>query len=308
MRDYKTTETLLYLDNVELGYGRGSDYKCILKDIKIEEKDVVCEELTTGQVIAIVGRSGRGKSTLFKSLTGLVKPKSGSVLIRDMKSNKPNAAKMVHEGDVGFVDQKYTLFRHKTVIQTLMSAQRNKKSDPIERPKDVKLMEKVKFLIMYPVYKWRSARANHAAKREIAKQYLEDWGLAAHAKKYPCELSGGQRQRTAIIEQMLSSGPYMVFDEPFSGLDVGNIKSVKKYFAKISEANELNTIIFSTHDMKLAVELADSIYVIGHKDGCEDYSTVVKHYDLKEMGLAWQEFGPQHLELLTELTNTVENS
>lgn len=286
-RDYKTTETVLYLDNVELGYGKGNEYKCILKDISLEEKDVVCEQMTTGQVIAIVGRSGRGKSTLFKALTGLVKPKSGQVLVRDTASALPNAAKVVCEGDVGFVDQKYTLFRHKTVMQILMSAQRKNR---------------------VPFYKIKDRRKLNAEKMQVAEQMLADWGMTEHKDKYPCELSGGQRQRTAIIEQMLSSGHYIVLDEPFSGLDVGNIKSVKKSFAKISQSHEMNTIIFSTHDMKLAVELADSIYVIGHKDGCTDYSTVVKHYDLKEMGLAWQDFGPQHLDLLNELTTLVENS
>ena len=100
----------------------------------------------------------------------------------------------------------------------------------------------------------------------------------------------------------------MVFDEPFSGLDVGNIENVKSAFKLIQESHELNTIIFSTHDINLAVELADSIYVIGHKDGIKDYSTVVKHYDLKEMGLAWEKFGPEHLNLVNEIKKDLINS
>lgn len=93
----------------------------------------------------------------------------------------------------------------------------------------------------------------------------------------------------------------MVFDEPFSGLDVGNIEKVKEAFNRILSSDNLNTIIFSTHDIKLAVELADSIYVIGHPEGVTDYSTILKHFDLKEMGIAWTEYGEQHRALVGEI-------
>ena len=130
---------------------------------------------------------------------------------------------------------------------------------------------------------------------------MEKWGLLEHKDKYPCELSGGQRQRTAIIEQLLTSKHFMIFDEPYSGLDVGNIETVKESFDLILNSNELNTIIFSTHDINLAVEMADSIYVIGHPEGITDYSTVIKHFDLKEMDLAWKTFGAGHLSLVKEI-------
>ncbi len=78
----------------------------------------------------------------------------------------------------------------------------------------------------------------------------------------------------------------MILDEPFSGLDVGNIEKVKTSFQKILDADEYNTIIFSTHDIRLAAELADSIYIIGNPEGVTDYSTILKHYDLKKMGFS----------------------
>ena len=115
--DFHFKETLLYVENLSVAY----DGVTIIKDISLIEKDVVRNGIdNTGQIIAIIGRSGRGKSTFFKAITGLVEPQTGKVLIKDFKSTEENGAKPVTEGDIGFVDQKYTLFRHKTVKQTLL--------------------------------------------------------------------------------------------------------------------------------------------------------------------------------------------
>lgn len=280
MENYEIKQTILYVDNVSIGYDDG---KPVLKNVCMVEKDVVRTGVNaTGQIIAVVGRSGRGKSTLFKVLTGLYKPTEGKVLITNNENaSQEESAKEVHQGDVGFVDQKYTLFRHKTIYQIMMYA--------LNRCENRKTLSK-------------------EDKAKVINEQLEKWGLLEHKDKYPCELSGGQRQRTAIIEQLLTSKHFMVFDEPFSGLDVGNIESVKESFELISTSNELNTVIFSTHDIGLAVELADSIYVIGRPEGVTDYSTVIQHYDLKELGLAWSKFGPQHLDLVNKIKSDLLKS
>jgi len=274
MQQYQELDTILYVENLCVGY----DGKQILKDVNIIEKNVIREgHSSTGQVIAFIGRSGRGKSTLFKALTGLLKPTSGQVLITDLRTQDVNDAKEIAEGDMGFVDQKYTLFRHKTVEDICRYAMRK-----LNQPK--------------------------SEKEEIVTKYLDDWGLAEHRKKYSCELSGGQRQRTAIIEQILSSKRFMILDEPFSGLDVGNIEKVKIAFERIKDDNEYNTIIFSTHDIKLAIELADSIYIIGFPEGVTNYSTVVKHYDLKAMGLAWTEYSDNHRAVYNDIKDLLLKS
>ena len=111
---YTETSTVLYVENLSVGY----DGKTILKDVNFIEKDIVREgHESTGQTIAFIGRSGRGKSTLFKALTGLLKPTTGQILITDLSTEDKEDAKVLTEGDMGFVDQKYTLFRHKTITQ-----------------------------------------------------------------------------------------------------------------------------------------------------------------------------------------------
>jgi ABC-type nitrate/sulfonate/bicarbonate transport system ATPase subunit len=271
---YEQKDTILHVENLSVAYGD----KTIISNINFTERNVVRPDKAQGQTIAFLGRSGRGKSTLFRALTGLEEPTTGTVLIPDF--SKPitggqQPAKKVEEGDVGFVNQKYTLFRHKTIYQTLLFALRNTQLSPSQ-------------------------------KEEKIMHYLKDWGLEANRNQYPNELSGGQRQRTAILEQLLSSGYYMVLDEPFSGLDVGNISNVKNAFKLINDSNELNTVIFSTHDIELAVELADSIYILGYAkkdDGnMGSVGTLLKNYDLKQMGLAWNgTFGVGHLELVKEI-------
>lgn len=268
--EFSFKETLLYVENISVQY----DDVTVIKDINLVEKDVVrANQECTGQMIAIVGRSGRGKSTFLKALTGLVQPSSGKILIKDFESAEVGAAKMVKEGDIGFVDQRYTLFRHKTVYQTLKFALRKTKLAPQEREAKI-------------------------------TSYLQEWGLEKFKDKYPNELSGGQRQRTAIIEQLFSSDKLIVLDEPFSGLDVGNIADVKKSFDLLCASSEYNTVLFTTHDLELAIELAQSIYVIGHPtiDGKQQsYGTVVAKYDLREMGLAWKEYGVEHARLHREI-------
>jgi polar amino acid transport system ATP-binding protein len=271
---YNSTNILLQVNNLSAGY----DGKAILKDINFTEKDIVRTNVhSTGQIIAFIGRSGRGKSTLFKTLTGLLKPIAGEMLINELKIDDPTKAKLLREGDIGFVDQKYTLFRHKTINDIC-------------------------------VYAMRNSTLSTGEKNTIIKDYLNEWGLFEHKDKYPCELSGGQRQRTAIIEQLLSNKHFMIFDEPCSGLDVGNIERVKESFDHISRTDERNTIIFSTHDIRLAVELADSIYILGFPQNTQEYSTIVKHYDLKQMGLAWKPFDVNHLELVENIKKVLLNS
>lgn len=268
--EHQYKETLLYVENISVQY----DGVTIIKDINLIEKDVIRDSHTcTGQVIAIVGRSGRGKSTFLKALTGLVQPQTGKILIKDFSSTVPDAAKVVKEGDIGFVDQRYTLFRHKTVYQALKFALR--KTTLTTEEKEAKIA-----------------------------QYLLEWGLEKFRDKYPNELSGGQRQRTAIIEQLFSSDQLIVMDEPFSGLDVGNITDVKKSFNLLCNTSDYNTVIFTTHDLELAIELAQSIYVIGYPtvNGLlQPYGTVVAHYDLREMKLAWTEYGVEHARLHKEI-------
>src|SRR6185369_15336791 len=103
MMPYNKLNTLLKVDNVSKSYGN----KQILHNINFDIKNIVRPNLTQGQVISLIGKRGCGKSTLFKILSGLNEPTTGTVLI--------DGTKPVKAGDMGVVPQNYLLFNHRSV-------------------------------------------------------------------------------------------------------------------------------------------------------------------------------------------------
>jgi ABC-type multidrug transport system ATPase subunit len=266
---YTVSEDLIIAENISVVFGN----KTIIRNIGTPQipfviKDVHRSNVHQGQTVAVLGRSGRGKSTFFKVLTGIINPNTGSVKIPDQKNI--GSYKSICEGDVGFVQQNFPLSRNQTVYQMLEDAA-------------------------------KQGGITGQAAEGIINDQLKDWGLVDQKNNAANQLSGGQKQRVAIIEQLLCSHFFMVFDEPFSGLDVINIDDVKESFRKITTSAEINTIIFSTHDIELAVELADQIYIIGYEQNTsnqfEPGGTIVGYYDLKQLNLAWQDYSSDHRDL-----------
>lgn len=273
MNLYSEHNCLIEINNLHVQYGN----KVILRDIGTETipfriNDVHREGIIQGQTIAILGRSGRGKSTFFRSLVGLEKPSKGRIIIP--KDFKGGEYKNIEEGDVGFVQQTFPLSRNQSVYEMLEDA--------------VSMSD-----------------SKGAEKEKVITQYLTEWGLLAQKNQYPNQLSGGQRQRVAIIEQLLCSHYFIVLDEPFSGLDVKNIEEVKDALQKLTSTSEVNTVIFSTHNIELAVSIADSIYLIGYeKDEHGNFKaggTILTHYDLKKLGIAWTPYSKEHIDIAEKL-------
>ncbi len=277
--NYIQAEPLVSLTGVNKSYGR----KVILRNIGADTNPFIIYNISRvgmlqGQTVAIVGESGSGKSTLFKIIAGILRPTSGMVTIPN--PGVPNSYREVKGGDIGFVQQTYPLSRNQTVRSMLRDAA-------------------------------RQGGLKGSQVDETVNLYLDAWGLTMQANLSRSQLSGGQRQRVAIIEQILCSHHFIIFDEPFSGLDVRNIEDVKESFAKITTTSELNTVIFSTHDIHLAIELSDLVVVLGYeKDEHGNRipgGTIVKTFDLKAMGLAWQSYSPAHREVATEVQNIIKN-
>lgn len=244
--------------------------KPVLHDVNFEVKNIHRDGCVQGQVIAILAPSGTGKTQLFKRLSGLEPPTAGQVLIGP--EQKP-----VRAGMVGVVPQNYLLFDHRTVGSSLTLAARMREPD-------------------------------HAKAKEKVMEMLHEFGLADKFNCYPQELSGGQRQRISIAEQLLSSNHFLLMDEPFSGLDILMKKVVCDVINAVSNRDEMNTIIFSTHDIESAVMIADTILPLGRDHDASGKPLPGAHIqhpiDLAERGLAWHpdiEHMPGFLDTVSEI-------
>lgn len=242
----------------------------ILRDLSLEIKNVTRPGMTQGQVVGLLAPSGMGKTQLFRCIAGLKVPDSGGVFLN-------GSATSVKAGEVGVVAQNYPLFAHLTVMTNMMLAARRKIKDPAQ------------------------------AKEAIA-QLLDRFGLGDRINNYPHELSGGQQQRVAILQQVVCSGHLLLMDEPFSGLDPIMKEHVQGLISQLAAADELNSIILTTHDIESAVATCDTILLLGRDKDAQGNlipgARVQHSYDLMQMGLAWHpqiESLPAFHELTTEI-------
>lgn len=243
-------DTLVKVDHVSHEIAE----KFILRDVDAEIKDVQTGDgVVRGQIVACVGPSGIGKTTLFNILSGLVKPTSGRVLVNvGMEQVKP--------GLVGVVTQDSRIFPHRTVLGNLVVAGMQTKL------------------------------SRHEA-TEKSIEFLNWLSIADLSDHYSNQISGGERQRVAILQQLMCSDHFILLDEPFSGLDFVNKNRVCELIMKVANADELNTFIITTHDLRTAAMIADHIWMMGRdKDAAGSIipgAYIKKVYDLIERDLCW---------------------
>ncbi len=199
----------------------------VLKDISLT--------VNKGDVLAIIGPSGGGKSTLLRCLTLLETLDGGNLAYGDLEvANTDASGKAVYGGkDVlkqarsrfGLVFQNFNLFPHYTVIKNVTDA-----------PVNVQKRDKEEAL---------------AAGRAL----LAKMGLAEKEDMVPCELSGGQQQRVAIARALAMNPDVLFFDEPTSALDPELTQDVLKVIREL--AAEKMTMVIVTHEMNFARDVAD---------------------------------------------------
>ena len=205
-------------------------------------------EMEKGEVVAMIGSSGNGKTTLLRCLNFLETPDGGSITV-DGAQVFPVAdgKKQVGKNRLlfGMVFQSFNLFPQYTALENVTLAM-DVQSETALKEQGVKMLERKK--------KMKALRAENA---ERAKELLARVGLQDKIGNYPCQLSGGQCQRVAIARALALSPSILCFDEPTSALDPELTGEVLKVIKDLR--SDGRTMIIVTHEMEFAKNVADKI-------------------------------------------------
>ena len=178
-----------------LSYSFGDNH--ILKDINIYVKE--------NEIVAIVGSSGVGKSTLFNLIAGVLKKQSGEIIIDESND---------YVGKVAYMLQKDLLFEHKTIIDNVILP-----------------------LII--------AKIDKKLASEEGRKILKQFNLEKYIDKYPKQLSGGMRQRVALIRTYMFKRNIFLLDEAFSALDAITKKELHKWYLNLKKEFNLTTLLIT---------------------------------------------------------------
>ena len=218
----------LVVENIHKTYGSHE----VLKDVSLSAK--------AGDVVAIIGSSGSGKSTFLRCINFLEKPNSGTVTLNGQtlsvipqpngREPKVSDSKLLQQfrTKLSMVFQHFNLWSHMSVMHNVMEA---------------------------PLHVLGVSKEEA---RQRAENYLTKVGLtAAEYDKYPSQLSGGQQQRVAIARALSMDPIVMLFDEPTSALDPEMVKEVLDVMRSLARGGM--TMIVVTHEMGFAREVADRV-------------------------------------------------
>lgn len=193
--------------------------------------DDISFNLHEGEIVAVLGRSGAGKSTFLRILAGLVEPSSGQVSYRGKALDGPNPG-------VALVFQTFALMPWLTV------------QDNVELGLEAKGIPRAK-------------------RHELALSAIDAIGLDGFESAYPKELSGGMRQRVGIARALVLRPDALFMDEPFSALDVLTAENLRQEVLNLwnGKSSDIKSILIVTHNIEEAVQMADRVVVLGSHPG-----------------------------------------
>ncbi|HLR80861.1 MAG TPA: ABC transporter ATP-binding protein [Bacillota bacterium] len=203
------------IKNLSFSYGNSKDKVVHQFNLDIQQ----------GEIIAILGESGSGKSTVLRLLSGLEVPCSGSIYMNGQIINDDHHFVLPEKRGIGMVFQDYALFPHMTVKEN----------------------------IQFGLKGYRRKEKN-----ERVDEVLELVNMSSFKKRYPHELSGGQQQRIALARALAPKPSLLLLDEPFSNLDADLQVKIRNELKEIIKKTN-TTSIFVTHDREDARAIADRI-------------------------------------------------
>lgn len=202
--------------------------------------------VNAGEFVAVLGKSGAGKTTLVNMITGIDRPTSGQIRVGavDVHALGEDKRAAWRGRNVGVVFQFFQLLPTLTVLQNVML------------PMDL------------------TGRYSLREQRARAMQLLDQVGIAAHAHKLPAALSGGQQQRVAVARALANDPPLLIADEPTGSLDSATAGEVLNMFEDLVDRGK--TLLIVTHDKDLAARATRTIWLADGEivDGVKEVSNV----------------------------------
>ena len=188
--------------------------------------------LAEGEILAVLGESGSGKSVLLKHLIGILKPDKGTVLIKG-KDIVPLPERKLLEirRDIGYLFQEGALYDFMTVYEN----------------------------VAFPLKEHTALKRRDIADK--VTKILSQVGLAGALDKYPGELSGGMKKRAALARSVILDSKILLCDEPTSGLDPIKSREISDLIRSISRDLKCTTVITS-HDMENSMRIADRMILV----------------------------------------------
>lgn len=184
-------------------------------------------QVTSGEILVLLGRSGSGKTTALKMVNGLLAPTRGQVLVQGRETTAWDPIRL--RRSIGYVIQEVGLFPHFTVKQ------------------NVALVPKLE--------RWTQERVESRTDELLRQVDLDPLQFAA---RYPRQLSGGQRQRVGVARALAADPALLLFDEPFGALDPVTRLELQNQFLELRRAFG-KTSLFVTHDVREALRLGTRI-------------------------------------------------
>ena len=238
----KTKVPLIQLIDIYKIYQMGST--------EVRANDGINLSIMEGEFVAIVGKSGSGKSTIMNIIGALDVPTSGQYILKgqDVSKMKGDALAEVRNRTIGFIFQQYNLL-----------------------PKQ-NLLENVELPLLYAGYQKRE-------RKRLAMEALERVGIEDKWRNFPNQLSGGQQQRGAVARALVGKPSLILADEPTGALDSRTSRELLDFLRQLNE--EGNTIVLITHDRSVAEEAKR---IVTLKDGKIIFDGSVDEYRRQVQG------------------------
>jgi len=179
-----------------------------------------------GEIVAVLGKTGCGKSTMFNLLAGLIEPTSGTVRVT---GHDPFREFGFFRGKIGIVFQNDRLMPWRTALDNVVLG--------------LEILD-----------------AKRADAEAVARRWLSRLGLSGHENDWPHALSGGMRQRVSIARAFAVEPDILLCDEPFSSLDEMTARDLRAEFVRLVKQNG-KTAVFITHHINEAMDVGDRIMV-----------------------------------------------